>query len=70
MTSQDPRFETIRDMLSERYHGVMDPITDEAVQAVLDEMDEEGACPRCRAVSWGRVPDGRLECTRCQYVEG
>ena len=41
--SPDPRFEVIRDMLSKRYHGVMDPITDEAVQAVLDELDTEDA---------------------------
>jgi hypothetical protein len=40
---RDPRSEVIRAMLSRRYHGVMDPVTDEAVQAVLDEMDAKEA---------------------------
>lgn len=37
---QDSRYETIRAMLHDRYHGVI-PVTDEMVQAVLDALDEE-----------------------------
>lgn len=38
---RDPRYETVRAMLHDRYNGVI-PITDEMVQAVLDALDEEG----------------------------
>jgi len=33
------RFEATRQALSRRYHGAMDPISDEAVQAVLDGLE-------------------------------
>ena len=38
---RDPRYEAVRDMLHNRYNGVI-PVTDEMVKAVLDALDEEG----------------------------
>jgi ribosomal protein S27AE len=34
-----------------------------------DLAPDDEACPRCGAVSWAQVPDGRLECTRCLWSE-